>query len=73
MYKCYFKHGNSILQVGVGGAVKRPSPEPVGNEIGHQLPKQLAKKPKVQKKKKKRDPNEPQKYVQQILSIKCVQ
>ena len=36
--------------------VKRPSPEPADQS-------KALKKPKVQKKKKKRDPNEPQKYV----------
>lgn len=36
-------------------AMKRPSPEPV------EVTGKLQKKPKVQKKKKKRDPNEPQK------------
>lgn len=34
--------------------LKRPSPEPAD-------PVKVQKKPKVQKKKKKRDPNEPQK------------
>lgn len=41
-----------LLQI---AAMKRPSPEPV--EGGGKA----QKKPKVQKKKKKRDPNEPQK------------
>jgi hypothetical protein len=36
-----------------GVVAKRPSPEPVAAVVG--------KKPKPQKKKKKRDPNEPQK------------
>lgn len=40
--------------------VKRSSPEPIDNGINRG---QMQKKPKVQKKKKKRDPNEPQKYV----------
>lgn len=36
--------------------MKRPSPEPADNSLA-----KIQKKPKVQKKKKKRDPNEPQK------------
>jgi hypothetical protein len=36
--------------------MKRPSPEPADNGLA-----KIQKKPKVQKKKKKRDPNEPQK------------
>jgi len=38
----------------MSGSVKRPSPEPVAAVV---------KKAKPQKKKKKRDPNEPQKWV----------
>lgn len=48
-----------LLQVSVGNmAVKRSSPEPMDNGMNRG---QMQKKPKVQKKKKKRDPNEPQK------------
>jgi hypothetical protein len=36
--------------------MKRPSPEPADNSLA-----KIQKKPKAQKKKKKRDPNEPQK------------
>lgn len=36
--------------------MKRPSPEPADTVLA-----KVQKKPKVQKKKKKRDPNEPQK------------
>uniref|UniRef100_A0A1W7R9D9 Thymocyte selection-associated high mobility group box protein TOX n=1 Tax=Hadrurus spadix TaxID=141984 RepID=A0A1W7R9D9_9SCOR len=42
------------------GGIKRPSPEPIDNTINRVT---VHKKPKVQKKKKKRDPNEPQKPV----------
>lgn len=38
--------------------LKRSSPEPIDNGVNRG---QMQKKPKVQKKKKKRDPNEPQK------------
>lgn len=37
-------------------SIKRPSPEPADQTLT-----KAQKKPKVQKKKKKRDPNEPQK------------
>lgn len=47
------------VQINIGNmAVKRSSPEPMDNGINRG---QMQKKPKVQKKKKKRDPNEPQK------------
>lgn len=47
------------MQMGVSSmGVKRSSPEPMDNGINRG---QMQKKPKVQKKKKKRDPNEPQK------------
>lgn len=49
-------------------AVKRSSPEPMDNGMNRG---QMQKKPKVQKKKKKRDPNEPQKYVPNLI-ILCV-
>ncbi|XP_067120181.1 TOX high mobility group box family member 2-like isoform X1 [Centruroides vittatus] len=42
------------------GGIKRPSPEPIDSSINRMT---THKKPKVQKKKKKRDPNEPQKPV----------
>lgn len=48
-------------QLGVtNSGVKRSSPEPIDNGVNRG---QVQKKPKVQKKKKKRDPNEPQKPV----------
>lgn len=48
-----------FVQISVGNmAVKRSSPEPIDNGMNRG---QMQKKPKVQKKKKKRDPNEPQK------------
>lgn len=55
--------GNNPMFPQQGGAVKRPSPEPAGVDTiqGGPMAKTVAKKPKVQKKKKKRDPNEPQK------------
>lgn len=66
MLLCYFvTHNMNILnnilsvQINIGNmAVKRSSPEPMDNGINRG---QMQKKPKVQKKKKKRDPNEPQK------------
>ncbi|XP_050667180.1 TOX high mobility group box family member 3-like isoform X5 [Leptidea sinapis] len=50
----------ALHQINVNMGVKRSSPEPIDNGVsrGH-----LQKKPKIQKKKKKRDPNEPQKPV----------
>lgn len=44
---------NICLQL---AGMKRPSPEPADNSLA-----KIQKKPKAQKKKKKRDPNEPQK------------
>ena len=46
--------------------VKRSSPEPIDNGINRG---QMQKKPKVQKKKKKRDPNEPQKYLYNVKLV----
>lgn len=49
--------------------MKRPSPEPADNSLA-----KIQKKPKAQKKKKKRDPNEPQKWVRkQHVVKKCIQ
>lgn len=47
-------------------AVKRTSPDPMDNGMNRG---QMQKKPKVQKKKKKRDPNEPQKY-DKLVTVK---
>lgn len=48
--------------------VKRSSPEPMDNGVNRG---QMQKKPKVQKKKKKRDPNEPQKYeINEVINCK---
>lgn len=49
--------------------MKRPSPEPADTSLA-----KIQKKPKAQKKKKKRDPNEPQKWVQEKHIVnKCIQ